>query len=184
MGRAAAGVGRERILEAALDLFAVNGVAATSLQAIADRLGITKAAIYHHFPAKDQIVVEVLRAGLAQLEEVVVEATAAPDAGTRADIVVRGLADIMVAHRPRYSIMMNDPSVGPILASDPHTARTFTRMEEALLGPDPTAERRLAVAFFLAACNAPARPDLRAEESIEAATIHASIVSLGRHLLG
>ena len=59
-----------------------------------------------------------------------------------------------------------------------------TRMEEALLGPDPTAERRLAVAFFLAACNAPARPDLRAEESIEAATIHASIVSLGRHLLG
>ena len=41
MGRAAAGVGRERILEAALDLFAVNGVAATSLQAIADRLGIS-----------------------------------------------------------------------------------------------------------------------------------------------
>ncbi|WP_197510875.1 TetR/AcrR family transcriptional regulator [Tessaracoccus coleopterorum] len=52
MGRAAAGVGRERVLDAALDLFARNGVTATSLQAIADHLGLTKAAIYHHFPPR------------------------------------------------------------------------------------------------------------------------------------
>ena len=184
MGRAAAGVGRERVLEAALELFARQGIRATSLQAIADHLGITKAAIYHHFPAKDQMVVEVLRAGLRQLDDAVADAMATDDAGSRVDIVVRGLADIMVAHRPRYSIMMGDPAVGEVLAADPHTAATFDQMEAALLGPDPTPERRLAVAYFLAACNAPAQPSLRRRSEISDEAIHASIVALGRHLLG
>lgn len=184
MGRAAAGVGRERVLDAALELFSERGVAATSLQAIADHLGITKAAIYHHFPAKDQMVVEVLRAGLEQLDEVVAAALATDDAALRVDIVVRGLADIMVAHRPRYSIMMGDPAVGQVLAADPHTATTFKDMIASLHGPHPTAERRLAVAYFLAACNAPAQPALREQSTVSDEAIHESIVALGRHLLG
>lgn len=183
MGRRAAGVGRELVLDAALELFAERGTAATSLQLIADRLGITKAAIYHHFPVKDLIIVEVLGAGLRQLDEVVGAAAAEPDPQARALAVVTGLADIMVAHRPRYSIMMSDPAVAPILAADPHTAATFAQMESALLGPEPTADRRLAVAYFLAACNAPAAPALRDESSISAESIHSSIVDLGRHLL-
>ena len=184
MGRAAAGVGRERVLDASLELFAEHGVAGTSLQMIADRLGITKAAIYHHFPVKDQIVVEVLSEGLAQLDDAVAESSAATTPDERAWLIVKGLADIMVDHRQRYSIMMNDPTVGPILAADPHTAATFVQMETALLGPEPTAGRRLAVAYFLAACNAPAQPALREEGSISAEAIHSSILELGAHLLG
>ncbi|AQP48317.1 hypothetical protein BW730_13210 [Tessaracoccus aquimaris] len=172
------------MLEAALELFAEHGVAGTSLQMIAGRLGITKAAIYHHFPVKDQIVVEVLSEGLAQLDDAVAASSAAATPDERAWLIVMGLADIMVDHRQRYSIMMNDPTVGPILAADPHTAATFVQMESALLGPDPTAGRRLAVAYFLAACNAPAQPALREEASIGADVIHSSILSLGAHLLG
>lgn len=68
MGRAAAGVGRERVLDASLELFAERGVAGTSLQMIAERLGLTKAAVYHHFRTKDAIVLEVLRPGLDELD--------------------------------------------------------------------------------------------------------------------
>ena len=127
---------------------------------------------------------EVLRAGLEQLDDVVAAAHAVDDPARRADIVVRGLADIMVDHRPRYSIMMSDPAVGPVLAADPHTAATFARMEQALLGPDPDAERRLAAAYFLAACSAPAQPTLREEGTISTEAIRSSIVALGHHLLG
>ncbi|WP_197510876.1 hypothetical protein [Tessaracoccus coleopterorum] len=125
----------------------------------------------------------MLRAGLQQLDDVVADSMAADDPARRVDIVVEGLADIMIDHRPRYSIMMSDPAVGVVLAADPHTAETFDQMEKALLGPEPTAERRLAVAYFLAACNAPAQQSLREHASISDEAIHSSIVALGHHLL-
>lgn len=43
---------RERILEVALDLFIRKGYAATSMREIAAPLGISKAALYYHFPSK------------------------------------------------------------------------------------------------------------------------------------
>jgi hypothetical protein len=46
----------ERILEAARVLFAARGYRATSMQAIADEVGITKAALYYHFESKDEIL--------------------------------------------------------------------------------------------------------------------------------
>ncbi len=51
---------RERILEVALELFTEQGYDATSLREIAERLGVTKAALYYHFPSKDAIARELL----------------------------------------------------------------------------------------------------------------------------
>ena len=47
---------RDRILDVALDLFIDQGYDGTSLRQIADRLGITKAALYYHFGAKEDIL--------------------------------------------------------------------------------------------------------------------------------
>ena len=41
---------------AALELFARNGVGGTSLRMIADELGVTKAAVYHQYNTKDEII--------------------------------------------------------------------------------------------------------------------------------
>lgn len=46
---------RERILDAALDLFLEKGFDKTSLREIAEKLGFTKAALYYHFESKDDI---------------------------------------------------------------------------------------------------------------------------------
>ena len=59
------GQGRARVLNAALELFAEHGVSGTSLQMIADHLGVTKAAVYHQFNTKEEIVRAVARAELA-----------------------------------------------------------------------------------------------------------------------
>jgi AcrR family transcriptional regulator len=47
---------RERILDVALDLFTEQGFDGTSLREIAERLGVTKAALYYHFESKDDIL--------------------------------------------------------------------------------------------------------------------------------
>jgi len=47
---------RERILGIALDLFIEQGYDKVSLREIAERVGVTKAALYYHFASKDDIV--------------------------------------------------------------------------------------------------------------------------------
>jgi AcrR family transcriptional regulator len=47
---------RLRILDAARELFACDGVEATSVRSIADRCGLTDAAIYYYYPAKQDIL--------------------------------------------------------------------------------------------------------------------------------
>jgi len=43
---------RQRILDVASELFVERGYDATSLREIAERLGVTKAALYYHFASK------------------------------------------------------------------------------------------------------------------------------------
>jgi AcrR family transcriptional regulator len=50
---------RERILDVALELFTQHGYDKTSLRDIAERLGITKAALYYHFERKEDILLEL-----------------------------------------------------------------------------------------------------------------------------
>jgi AcrR family transcriptional regulator len=47
---------RARIQEVALELFAEQGYERTALREIAERLGVTKAALYYHFKSKEDIV--------------------------------------------------------------------------------------------------------------------------------
>ncbi len=50
---------RERILDVALELFNEQGYDKTSLRQIAERLGVTKAALYYHFERKEDILLEL-----------------------------------------------------------------------------------------------------------------------------
>lgn len=47
---------KEKILEAALDLFSVKGFEATSISQLADTVGIRKASLYSHFSSKQEIL--------------------------------------------------------------------------------------------------------------------------------
>lgn len=50
---------RERILDVALALFNEQGYDSASLRDIAERLGMTKAALYYHFERKEDILLEL-----------------------------------------------------------------------------------------------------------------------------
>jgi AcrR family transcriptional regulator len=62
---------RARIQQVALELFTEQGYEATSLREIAERLGVTKAALYYHFRTKDDIVASLLGDQAARLDALI-----------------------------------------------------------------------------------------------------------------
>ena len=57
---------KQEILEAALNLFSVQGYEATSISQIADAVGIKKASMYSHFSGKQEILDTMLQSGLEE----------------------------------------------------------------------------------------------------------------------
>src|ERR1044072_4579477 len=70
------GAGRAQLHEHPLRLFPRDGVEGTSLQAIADDMGVTKAAVYYHYRSKDDLVLGVLAPLFGELGEIVDRAAA------------------------------------------------------------------------------------------------------------
>jgi AcrR family transcriptional regulator len=61
-----------KIRTVALDLFSEQGYEKTSLREIAERLGVTKAALYYHFKSKEDIVVSLFDDLLGAVDELIV----------------------------------------------------------------------------------------------------------------
>lgn len=98
---------RERILAAARDLFATYGYQRTSLRQIAERLGITKAAVLYHFPSKDLILAALTEPMLCDLESVL-EQAAQLDPERARWAAVEGLLDAFLAHRKTLQMAWHD----------------------------------------------------------------------------
>jgi AcrR family transcriptional regulator len=62
---------RERIQATALELFAEHGYEKTSLREIAERLHVTKAALYYHFNSKEDIVVSLFDGLIAEIDAII-----------------------------------------------------------------------------------------------------------------
>lgn len=86
---------RERILDVAQELFTRQGYDKTSLRDIADRLEITKAALYYYFERKEDILLELHLRLHALGTSLLDELEAAPDGPARVALWPR-LADEMI----------------------------------------------------------------------------------------
>lgn len=62
---------RARIIQVAFELFSEQGYDKTSLREIAERLGVTKAALYYHFKTKEDIVRSHVQDYLGQIGDLV-----------------------------------------------------------------------------------------------------------------
>ena len=58
--------GAERILAAAEELFSKQGFDAVSMNAIADKAGVSKANVFHHFKSKNDLYLAVIKAACQQ----------------------------------------------------------------------------------------------------------------------
>jgi AcrR family transcriptional regulator len=69
---------RARIQQVALELFAEQGYDKTSLREIAERLDVTKAALYYHFKSKEDIVRSLVEDYMGQVDALIAWAKAQP----------------------------------------------------------------------------------------------------------
>jgi AcrR family transcriptional regulator len=89
-GRARRGDTRQRIRDVALELFAEQGYEKTSLREIADRLDVTKAALYYHFKTKEDILVSLFEDLAKPVEELIAWVEEQPrTVETRREVVLR-----------------------------------------------------------------------------------------------
>lgn len=70
---------RRRIHDAALQLFAAKGFFATGIRDIADRVGVTTAALYHYMGSKDELLIEIMVSSMTQLIRTAQESLATAD---------------------------------------------------------------------------------------------------------
>src|SRR5262245_57014315 len=66
-------VGRERVMEVALQQFVANGYAGASLKALSNELGISPPALYWYFPSKEELYVSVIEQAMSDFSKAVYE---------------------------------------------------------------------------------------------------------------
>lgn len=64
---------RQRVYEAALEVFRRDGVQATRIEDVAALAGVSRGTFYFHFPAKDDVLLERLRESEAEVVDAVRE---------------------------------------------------------------------------------------------------------------
>ncbi len=101
------GYDQQGILRVAVAAFNEYGYDATSMGVLADRLGLSKSAIYHHFASKDEILERALDQALSSLEGVLDEPSAsAGSAADRLDHVLRGAVHVLVRELPSVTLLL------------------------------------------------------------------------------
>lgn len=101
------GYDRDSMLEVVVEAFNERGYDATSLGVLAERLGLSKSAIYHHFDSKEQMLEVVLGKALDALDDVfdAPEATSGP-VRDRIHAVVRGAVLVLAERKPYVTLLL------------------------------------------------------------------------------
>jgi AcrR family transcriptional regulator len=125
---------RARILDAALELFSEHGFDGTTLQQIADRLGVTKAALYYHFRSKDDLLQATVAPAIADLEEVLSAHKGLPDSPAQRRRFMEDYLDYLLCHRRLMAYMVSDLAIVAHPAIAAGSADRRARMQAMLAG--------------------------------------------------
>ena len=101
------GYDRETLLAVCVDVFNRHGYEATSMGMLAQHLGISKSAIYHHVESKEAILGQALDDALGALEASIDAVQAGPGApGEKVEAAVRGTLRVLVARMPEVTLLL------------------------------------------------------------------------------
>ncbi|MGW1957698.1 TetR/AcrR family transcriptional regulator [Streptomyces sp. NPDC001920] len=166
------GVERRRaMVDAAIELFARQGVRGTGVAAIAERAGATPSALIHHFGSKDGLVRAVLEeADRRALERLSITRDAEPTLDQAFDWFVRDAAHTAAAERELAAL---------------HTTLTAENLEPGSVLHTWFRDRGRGLRTHLAALFTRAAADGTAPADLDAATLAAETAAFieGAHLL-
>jgi len=173
---------RERILDVALRLFAEHSFAGTSLQMIADEMGITKAAVYHHFHTREELLGTLVRPALDELRVVIAAAAAQRTAHARAEHMLTGFVDLAIRHRKLTAILGADQAIARFLKTQEHFEEIVERPLALLGGPAPGPAGRVNATIALAGIASAAGGELL--DDLDDGAMRRYLAETGRRILG
>ena len=170
-----------RVISAARELFAVHGVGGTSLQMIADAIGVSKAAVYHQYRTKEEIVVAAAEAELADVEAAVAFAEAEPSATRARLVLVTRMVELAVSRRRVESTLLGDPVIVRYFAHHEPFRQVMDRLSVVLIGDDAQSDARVPAAMLTAAIGGAVMHPLVADLDDE--TLRSQLLHLARRFL-
>ena len=154
----------------------------TSLQMIADQIGVTKAAVYHQYKTKDEIVLAAAEAELAGLRTVVDAAERERSRKRAREALVAGIVDLAVRRRRTVGTILSDPVIAGFFADHDAFRDVMYRVRRLLIGDDPRAEAGVRTAMLLAAISGAVIHPFVVD--LDDDTLHDELLRLARRFLG
>ncbi|MCX4096470.1 TetR/AcrR family transcriptional regulator [Nocardia sp. alder85J] len=138
---------KQRIQDVARELFTRQGVHRTSLQEIADQLGITKPALYYHFSSREELVRSIVAPIIDEEEAFLSAQEALPEVDPHA--LLAGYFDFHYRHRDGIVLMLAELTTLADLGLIDRVMHWRRRLAALLYGPTPTLDQatRAAIAF-------------------------------------
>lgn len=101
------GYDQDTVLQVAVTVFNEHGYEATSMGLLADRLGISKSAIYHHVDSKESLLQLALEKALGSLESLLAAETGADLPATqRLERFLRGTVLALIEQLPYVTLLL------------------------------------------------------------------------------
>ena len=128
---------REKILDAAEELFARRGFAGVGLSELAETVGLGKSSLFHHFRSKAQLYAAVVERILIDIENALVRALAAGGSPVeRLDRWIDTIIDLL-GERPSHSrlllrSMFEDDELSGALEEEQAADRALARILDAV----------------------------------------------------
>ncbi|WP_326549158.1 helix-turn-helix domain-containing protein [Mycolicibacterium sp. ND9-15] len=170
-----------RVLDAALKLIAEHGVSGTSLQMIADTMGVTKAAVYRQFKTKEEIVIAITEREMSRLEDALEAAEAAGNGLRSREILLDRMIDQAIERRGIVSVLQFDPVIIRLQAEHKPFQRFIERLYATLLGTEAGPEARLHAAMLSSAISVAVMHPLVAD--LDAETLRAQLIRMSGRML-
>jgi AcrR family transcriptional regulator len=140
-----------RVIDAALALFAEHGIGGTSLQMIADAIGVTKAAVYHQYHTKEEIVLAVAEVVLAGLEQALNAAESERSPARAREVLIARMIDLAIEQRSMAGILQRDPVMLRCLEEHERFRNVMARVNRAIMGGPVSPRTRVQAAIVASA---------------------------------
>jgi AcrR family transcriptional regulator len=140
---------RARIQQIALELFAEQGYERTSLREIAERLGVTKAALYYHFKSKEDIVRSFTEDYFAQLDALIEWGRSQPPGHATSHELIRRYIGVVAEGAEVFMFLERNQALSPASEEDgghhrfEHFRPRLTALADVIAGPGATARARV-----------------------------------------
>jgi len=144
---------RARIQQVALELFAEQGYDKTSLREIAERLDVTKAALYYHFKSKEDIVRSLVEDYFGQIDALIAWAKTQPRTPETRDEILSRYVQIVADGSDVFRMLHHNQAALNSLSSAKQRGDLFrermTGLIDALTEPQASLRERLRAAMTL-----------------------------------